>query len=49
MKKKTGKSFFDYSTKVKKRIVLKAARESSRMQRELVERAKSHVPRKGRI
>ena len=33
-----GKSFFDYSSKEKKKIVRKAARESNRLQLELVKK-----------
>lgn len=39
MKKKSGKSFFDYSDKEKQEILKHASEEGSRMQRELVEKA----------
>jgi hypothetical protein len=35
-----GKSFFDYSSREKKRIINEAARESNRQQKELVEKYK---------
>lgn len=37
-KKKTGKSFFDFSSKEKKQIIKKAVHESSEMQRELLKK-----------
>ena len=39
MKKQSGKSFFDYTTKEKKRVVSEAAKESNRAQRALVEQS----------
>ena len=35
-KKVTNKNFFDYSSKEQKKIIVKAARESNEMQRDLV-------------